>query len=371
MTADRLPPALAEIPEVSRLLEENALLEKEVWVSRRAAEITARLVVRQFGEQEKILKQLQNNITVEQELRTELAGRLDEARERILIVDDIETNRNILIRQAESWGMIPVAVSSGAEALELIRADQGFDVAVLDMQMPGMDGVTLARQIQSCQKKPDFPMVMLTSLGVRDKDIPDGLFAAFLTKPVKASQLYNTLLQVMEKSPQSTPREAGEPIYDAGMRSRYPLKILLAEDNLVNQKLALVILKRMGYRADVAANGLEAVDAVQRQPYDVVLMDIQMPEMSGLEATRRIRSVLDETSRPLIVAMTANATAEDRRACEEAGMDGYLSKPVIWKNLIHSLERCYYDLEKRRNAATLRRACPDGSVGTAVVATSE
>ncbi len=279
---------------------------------------------------------------------------------RVLIVDDNATNRQILNLQARSWGMLPQEVTSGAEALELIRRGVAFDVAVLDMQMPEMDGVQLAAEIRRVEttvsrsapsQRRKLPLVMLTSLG-RSKDADAREFAAYLTKPIKASQLYNVLVGVFIEerrvpepadaapapAPAPSPRPAA-PAFDRQLGQRVPLRILLAEDNLLNQKLALKILERMGYQADVAGTGREVVEAVQRQTYDVVLMDVQMPEMDGLEATRQIRQRWPNPAGPRIIAMTANAMQGDREMCLAAGMDDYVSKPIQVTELQAALER--------------------------------
>src|SRR5204863_2889923 len=238
------------------------------------------------------------------------------AGKRLLIVDDNETNRSILTVQTQSWGMLPYAYPSGQEALAQVQASVPFDVAILDMQMPEMDGLMLAEQIRHYRNAKALPLVMLTSLGRRDIDTQGVEFAAFLHKPIKPSQLYNTLLAIFAKQEQGrsvlTPTEASDGQFDALLAQRLPLRILLAEDNTVNQKLALRLLERMGYRADVAANGLEVLEALQRQRYDVILMDVQMPEMDGLEATRAIHEGWPADQRPRIVAMTANAMQGDR-----------------------------------------------------------
>ena len=243
---------------------------------------------------------------------------------RVLVVDDNATNREIVIRQTRSWGMEPVAVEGPLEALALIEGGQHFDVGVLDLMMPEMDGLALAREIRRWRDERELPLVLLTSLGRLREMRGAGEFAAQLAKPLKASQLYNALLTVLAERVQK-PTAVGAAA--DGKPVTAPLRILLAEDNAVNQKVALALLDRLGYRADVAWNGLEALNALERQPYDVVLMDVQMPELDGLDATRRICERWPET-RPRIIAMTANAMLEDREACFAAGMDDYVAKPI-------------------------------------------
>ncbi|MCJ7824933.1 MAG: response regulator [Anaerolineales bacterium] len=261
---------------------------------------------------------------------------------RILIVDDNKTNRQILCRQTTSWGMIPVAVPSGAKALELLRSGEKFNVAILDMQMPRMDGKTLAQEIKRMADYAAMPLIMFTSLGrnlLEADDHQDGLFNAFLAKPVKPSQLYNTLLEVLDSQPKKEKRVYQTKPFDPRMAERLPMQILLVEDNAVNQKVAMSILGRLGYRVDMAADGREALDAVQRRFYDVVLMDIQMPEMDGEEATKYIRDHIPQDKQPHIIAMTAHALAGDRERYLKAGMDDYISKPVSVEELIRALER--------------------------------
>jgi signal transduction histidine kinase/DNA-binding response OmpR family regulator/HPt (histidine-containing phosphotransfer) domain-containing protein len=255
---------------------------------------------------------------------------------RILIVDDNATNRQIVSHQARSWGMMAQTAASGAEALEHIRRSEAFDVAILDMQMPDMDGLMLAAEIRRSRDAGALPLVMLTSLGRRENDPRLAEFAACLYKPIKSSQLYNALVPLF--AGQAVPVRGAVSEFDPQMGQRHPLRILLAEDNAVNQKLALRILERLGYRADVAANGLEVLQAVERQPYDVVLMDVQMPEMDGLEATRLICRQWPTEARPRIIAMTANAMQNDRDECFAAGMDDFITKPVLVKELQAALK---------------------------------
>jgi PAS domain S-box-containing protein len=260
---------------------------------------------------------------------------------RLLIVDDNETNRKILTLQSQSWGMQPRAVSSGPEALEVLGAGEEFDIAILDMIMPDMDGLSLATEIRKRLPAATLPLVMLTSLGGREGSAREvkAELSAFLLKPIKPSQLYDGLIGVFDKQaprrlrPQSAPKVNGE------MAERLPLQILVADDNVVNQKVALTMLARIGYRADVGCNGHEVLDALRRQPYDVVLMDMQMPEMDGLEATQRILEEWPAGNRPRIIAMTANAMQGDRERCLAAGMDDYISKPVRIDDIKAALER--------------------------------
>jgi len=272
---------------------------------------------------------------------------LDLKGKRVLIVDDNATNRRILTLQTQAWGMVPLATGSPEEALDWIRRGDPFDVALLDQQMPEMDGMMLAAEIQRKQGANGWtdiplPLVAVSSLGPREANADNGDFAAFLLKPIRASQLYNALVCILaaEERPAQSERVADKPQFDPGMGQRLPLRILLAEDNAVNQKLALRLLERLGYRADVAANGLEAIDALRRQTYDLVLMDIQMPDMDGLEATRAIHKEWPGRRRPRIVAMTANVMEEDREACLDAGMDDYLGKPIRVEELVGALSRC-------------------------------
>jgi CheY-like chemotaxis protein len=273
--------------------------------------------------------------------RAELqAGAPDLRGRRVLIVDDSAASRRILTRQVETWGMLPRATGSPAEALEWVRGGQEFEVAIVDRQMPEIDGMMLAAELHRLRETRTLPLVMVSSLGRGEVEETKDL-AAFLVKPVRASQLYDALVGIFAGDGVERAQPANVPrLFDGEMGQRRPLRILLAEDNAVNQKLALRLLERLGYRADVAANGIEAIRAVERQPYDVVLMDVQMPELDGIEATREICARWGRGERPRIIAMTANAMAEDREACLAAGMDDYVGKPVRVEALVEALDRC-------------------------------
>ena len=255
---------------------------------------------------------------------------------KVLMVDDNATNRKVLSLQTEKWGMTASSTESPTEALRWLASGEPFDVAILDMHMPEMDGLTLAGEVR--KSVPALPMMLFSSLGRRETGDTDGLFGAYLTKPMRQSQLFDALVSVLLDEVPDRPAVPGKPGMDPGMAARHPLRILLAEDNVVNQKLALRLLQQMGYRADLAANGVEAIESVTRQNYDVVLMDVQMPEMDGLEATRQIVARWELGRRPRIIAMTANAMQGDREMCLEAGMDDYLTKPIRVDLLVEALE---------------------------------
>jgi signal transduction histidine kinase/CheY-like chemotaxis protein len=257
---------------------------------------------------------------------------------RLLVVDDTATSRRTLALQAARWGMVPRDTSRPEEALQWLAQREDFDLAVLDMHMPGMDGVALAKQLRGM--RPALPLVLYSSLGRKEVGTNADLFDAYLHKPLRQSQLFDTLVSLLSDT--VLPRRVLPPRAHlaAGMADQNPLRILLVEDNAVNQKLALRLLSQMGYRADVAGNGIEAIESLERQDYDVVLMDVQMPEMDGLDAARHITARWPAEQRPRIVAMTANAMQGDRDECLAAGMDDYLTKPIRVEALVQALMQC-------------------------------
>jgi signal transduction histidine kinase/CheY-like chemotaxis protein len=271
---------------------------------------------------------------------------------RLLVVDDNPTNRRVLELQTARWGVRCDGVGSGPEALTLAEAGERFDLAIVDMQMPGMDGVELARRLREVDAS--LPVVLSTSLGRRELGDADELFSAHLAKPVRQSQLFDTLVTLLADATPTAGDDSGAAVVDRGADEEtareHPLRILLAEDNAVNQKVALRLLQKLGYRADVASNGVEAIESVERQQYDVVLMDVQMPELDGLEATRRIIAAPPPAGVPRIVAMTANAMVGDREMCFEAGMSDYVAKPIRIDDLRDALVRA--SLSRRRAPAS-------------------
>jgi signal transduction histidine kinase/CheY-like chemotaxis protein len=251
---------------------------------------------------------------------------------KVLIVDDNPTNRRILLLQCELWGMKGVPAESGKAALALL-ADTTFDIGILDMQMPEMDGVMLAKEIRKTLNSKSFPLIMLTSIGYNfQKEEMQNLFANYVNKPIKHSQLFEIISKALSPLDRGT-SNAISVTTDLGLLAeQYPFEILVAEDNIINQKMIRNVLKLLGYTADIVANGLEVIEAVKRQQYELIFMDIQMPEMDGYEATSIIIDHL-KSDRPIIIAMTANAMKSDRDKCMEIGMDDYITKPLKVEDL--------------------------------------
>ena len=264
----------------------------------------------------------------------------------ILVVDDNNTNRTILKNQLEQWKLIPVLASSGNEATSMLFSNEfNFDLVLTDMQMPEMDGIQLAQHIR--QHYPKMPILLLSSIGDERAKLHVNLFNGILTKPVKQQILQNNILNQLRHGnvfPQEQPTEQKK--LSSYFSQEYPLNILVAEDNPVNQILAERVLAKLGYKADLALNGLEVLCAMKKKIYDLIFMDVQMPEMDGLEATRLIR--LQQEQQPLIIAMTANAMQEDRTICLEAGMDDYIAKPIKLDDLVRLLEG--WAVKRRKSA---------------------
>ena len=272
------------------------------------------------------------------------------------MVDDNASNRMLMTARLRTWGARVEAVADALTALEkLAQADAAgtpWQIAILDMQMPEMDGAELGRRIRADARYGELKLVMMTSLGQRgDARRFEAIgFAAYLTKPVRQTDLADTLALLLHEpaapveAPLLTQHVLREMRHEGEREStKKPLhgRILLAEDNLINQRVALGILKKLGLEADAVAHGREAIQALRERPYALVLMDVQMPEMDGLEATRHIRDLATGVLNPAIpiIAMTANAMQGDQQVCLEAGMDDYLAKPVAAQALAAMLEK--------------------------------
>lgn len=256
---------------------------------------------------------------------------------RVLIVEDNATLRNVLKEEIAYWKLVPVIADSGAQALELLSHGAGIDLVLAEMQMPEMNGMELSLEIR--KKHPQLPIILMSTIGDESSKKYPELFSSVVTKPIRHSILSQHMLSaLLNKGDVSAVNMApAKPKLTTDFSKKYPLRILIAEDNRMNQKLAMRILGKLGYDPDIAENGKEVLEEVSKRNYDLILMDVQMPEMDGLEATRMIRVCLE--NQPVIIAMTANAMQGDREECLKNGMDDYISKPVNLEELVIMLEK--------------------------------
>ena len=264
----------------------------------------------------------------------------------ILLIENNQTSKEILSKQITYWGLTPHATPSAHQALDWIKKGRTYDVVIVDRYSQDIDAVEFGFALKKLSKDPKPPIVLITALGEQAADMNEFAFDAVISKPIKPSQLFDVLVNISAGtsiSP-SMREQDSVPSFDESMGKNYPLRILLTEDNTNNQKLALLVLNRLGYRADVAGNGIEALEALDRQAYDVVLMDVQMPEMDGLEATRQIRAKWSNGRTPWIVAMTANAMQGDREMCLAAGMNDYVTKPIRIEEVTQSLKHSWREI---------------------------
>jgi two-component system, sensor histidine kinase and response regulator len=283
----------------------------------------------------------------------------------VLVVDDNATNRRIVQEMLLNWGMNPMVVESGSAALstmhEAATAGKPFDLAVIDYLMPEMDGFDLAERIKQNPSLAGTTLIMLTSAGQRGDGsrCADVGISAYLRKPVKQSELFDAIVCTMSPRRETTSQPPVVTRHTLRV-SKHQLRILLVEDNPVNRKLAVKMLGKMGHSVSVAGNGLEAVAAVHEQVFDLIFMDVQMPEMDGFEATKAIRETERLTGDHVpIVAMTAHAMQGDREKCLGAGMDGYISKPINSSELFDTIESLMEDKSvqpRRRESIDLATA---------------
>jgi two-component system, sensor histidine kinase and response regulator len=260
----------------------------------------------------------------------------DHTGKKILVVDDNLANRAILKSQLEIWKLVPILASSGVEALQLLTSHNDFSLVLTDMQMPYMDGIHLARSIK--ETHPNIPIILLSSIGDEYNQNNLQLFHSILTKPVRQHVLCKQILSALQNNRQLwSDKTVSDEKLTADFATQHPFSILIAEDNAINQQVILHILRKMGYEPDLVENGREAVEAAAQKRFDLIMMDMQMPEMDGLEATRTIRST--QNFQPVIIALTANTMQDDEQYCLNAGMNDYISKPIKLEELIMKLEK--------------------------------
>jgi signal transduction histidine kinase/CheY-like chemotaxis protein/HPt (histidine-containing phosphotransfer) domain-containing protein len=263
------------------------------------------------------------------------------AGKRLLVIEDNTTNQQIIQHRAEQWGMTVETAATSREAFARLAANVPFDVVLVDLQLPDMDGLSLADEIRKQPYGRYLPLVLISAVRLRSDDTrPSAMgISVFVHKPIRPGQLLDSLCRAMSVQLQREKKAPSAPALDSTFASRLPLRLLLADDNPINQKVGLSVLHRLGYRADVASNGMEVMKALEQKPYDVLFLDVQMPEMDGLECARQICQRWNRDKRPVVIAMTGNALMGDREKCLAAGMDDYISKPVRITELQTALER--------------------------------
>lgn len=257
----------------------------------------------------------------------------------ILVIDDNAANLRVLSHLLRDWHCIPYVKSSGRKAFDWLKQEHPCDVAILDQDMSEMDGRQLARAIHQIPQREHLPLIVLSTLTEFEDSSAQPFFQALILKPIKQARLLNALTDVLIGVKHKEVSLPSSQIIDNNLAKRLPLRILMAEDDIINQKIGILILEKMGYIADIASNGLEVLNALERQTYDIILMDMHMPEMDGLMATETIVKEYPSSERPKIIAMTASAMQSDREKCLSAGMDDYLTKPMRWQDLQVILEK--------------------------------
>ncbi len=279
------------------------------------------------------------------------------AGKRLLVVEDNAANCRIIKHRAEQWGMHAECVTQGQDALARLAGGVPPDAVIIDLQLPDMEGLALADKIRESPAGRHLPLLLLSSVRLRGDDARPAQagISVFVHKPIRPAQLLDALCRALNVQLQSEKKAPSTPVLDANLAKRLPLRLLLADDNLINQKVGMSVLQKLGYRADVANNGIEVLQALEQKAYDIIFLDVQMPEMDGLEATRHIHERWPRDRRPCIIAMTGNALMGDREKCLAAGMDDYISKPVRIAELQNALERWGPTRTRKSDTAFLSR----------------
>ncbi len=276
-----------------------------------------------------------------QPLRAPISAEIE--RKKILIVDDNATVRTVLKKQLDQWKLAVTIADSGAHALSLLEANSGFDLVLTDYQMPEMDGITLAETLKRLY--PQMPIILLNKIGDETFRKQPELFSAVVNKPVRQHVLSEQMFSLLRQGGKVVSINDNKQKLSVDFAKQYPLTILIAEDNLMNQKIVTKVLTKLGYEPHVTNNGKEVLEEVSNTFYDLILMDVQMPEMDGLEATKMIRVCL--STQPVIIAMTANTLQGDREECLRAGMDDYISKPVKLEEMVNILEKWALQVQQK------------------------
>ncbi len=271
----------------------------------------------------------------------------------LLVVEDNPTNRQLIAQRATQWGMTVDTVATSTEALDLLAKGERVDALIIDLQLPDMDGLTLAHEIRKQTQGRQLPVLLLSATRLRADDghLTEAGISLYVHKPIRPAQLLEALCRALSVQVQREKKAPAAPLLDANLAQRLPLRLLLADDNPINQKVGLSVLHKLGYRADLASNGLEVLQALEQKLFDILFLDVQMPEMDGLEAARQICQRWPSEKRPVIIAMTGNALMGDREKCLAAGMDDYISKPVRVGELQAALER-WGPLKSRKSDTT-------------------
>jgi signal transduction histidine kinase/HPt (histidine-containing phosphotransfer) domain-containing protein len=276
---------------------------------------------------------------------------------RLLVVEDNATNRAIILQRAQLWGMSVHCEEKASAAIETLLGRDPFDAAILDTELPDENGVSLALRIRKIPGREKLALLLLSSVRLRPDDAgpASAEIAHFIHKPIRPAQLLECLGRAMSLQMQSEKKAPHRPTLDSDLAKRLPLRLLLADDNLINQKVGLSVLHKLGYKADLAADGVEVMEALEKRLYDIIFLDVQMPELDGIETAKRIRARFPGDKSPRIIAMTGNALVGDRERCIQAGMDDYISKPIRIGDLQAALEKWAPAKSRKTDTAFLSR----------------